>query len=453
MQDLYVNVWDWLRSRFASAIGRNPRRCRQQRTSPYTALSAYVEQLESRELLSYTYHGGALIPNVQAQAIYLGSDWTTKHGLNVQGGNLDQFISTMVASKYVDGLTLAGYNVFRGTSTKGVFDNVTLNKSFDGFTGGITDGQIRNNIQGLITAKQVQQPNANTLYVVFVEPGVLVTGADGFSTSNNTFLGYHGGFAGTAASGAALNIHYAVIAYPTFPTAPGFSTTTFNDLTITASEEMAEAMTDPDVQLAIDTGNSTFLGWNDDATGAEIEDLSPNNLTVFKGYEVREYLAPNFELVSPNGVIQGLVAPQNLKLKNISPTTALLSWDPVALAQTYKIFSVNGSTRSLLGSVNAPTTSFKLTGLTTGTSRSFLVEAVDGTFVVDSKPVSGIVPFSKSLIQNGAGVASPAGSSGSSASALVHTPVIPPAPDRLPVEATLLQWFDGSEAHRLRSRV
>src|SRR5260370_40741336 len=183
---------------------------RRQRANPVSVVAAQVEQLESRQLLTVTYHGGALLTAVSAQAVYLGSDWQNTSSLQTQKGQLDQFVSTTVQSPYMDMLTNAGYNVGRGTSAAGKVANLALNK-----TSGITDSQIRADVQAMITAGQVQAPGANNLYVVYVEPGVVINTS--FGASNTAFLGYHGAFAGHTAGGAAADIHYAPSAYPRAP--------------------------------------------------------------------------------------------------------------------------------------------------------------------------------------------------------------------------------------------
>src|SRR5438445_7718218 len=73
------------------------------------------EQLESRELLTVTYHGGALLSKVEAQGVYLGSDWVANSSLNNQATALDQYVGYVVNSPYMDMLTTAGYNVGRGS--------------------------------------------------------------------------------------------------------------------------------------------------------------------------------------------------------------------------------------------------------------------------------------------------------------------------------------------------
>ncbi len=434
MRAWYGNCWRWLKTRFIAESGSNLRRSRQ---NAFSRVAADVEQLESRQLLTVTYQGGALLPNVETQAVYLGSDWQTNKQYNTQAGQLDQYLSVLVQGQFMDALTQAGYNVYRGTSSKGVIDNITLNKSFPG---GITDAQIEADLQALINAHKVQAPDANRLYVVYVEPGVLIT--DGDANSNNAFLGYHSGFLGTTASGTPIDIHYAVIAYPKFPTAQGYSTTSLNNLTLVTSHEVAESVTDPDVWIAIANGDFSALGWYDLDLNGEVGDITAGTLSVFRGYEIQE-ISNQFDVaMNPNAVTAQLTAPQNLVLTNLTPTTASLSWDPVSLVQGYRIFSISGTTRTLLGTVNASATNFTLTGLTSGVSKSYLVEAYDGTFTADSKVITGISPFAVAAasINNHAPTTAPTGSPQqlSAAYSIFQTPhLVPPL-------------FDGGQHDRQR---
>ena len=164
-----VGNWKLLRTRTESLRIKNRRGQRKRKISPISAVPAQVEKLESRQLLTVTFHGGAVLANVEAQAVYLGSDWKNSATLQSQSAATDKFLSTVVQSPYMDMLTNAGYNVGRGSSTAGAVDNVTLNK-----TTGVTDAQIQGEIQSLINSGQLQAPDGNRLYVVNVEPGVVV---------------------------------------------------------------------------------------------------------------------------------------------------------------------------------------------------------------------------------------------------------------------------------------
>jgi len=287
----------------------------------------------------------------------------------------------------MDMMTTAGSNVGRGTSPAGAIDNLTLNKT----STGITDSQIRADIQSMITAGKLQAPDANRLYVVYVEPGVVVhLGSD---ASNTTFLGYHGAFAGKTAMGAAMDIHYAVIPYPGAPnfsaSSQGFASN-FDEMTAVTSHEVAEAVTDPNV-------NYKALGWYDDQLNGEIGDLAEGNYANLSGYVVQDLVNKNDQLISPTTQQTPPPPPSTLAApvvtaKALSATVAQLSWGAVSGAQSYKVYQVVGSQSKLLGSVSASTTSVQITGLIPGLKESFVVEAVNGSTFADSAVVSVTMP-------------------------------------------------------------
>lgn len=73
-----------------------------------------MEWLESRELFAVTYHGGALIDQVEAQAVFIGTNWNTDSTLTQQKNRIDTFVRDIVQSPYMDLLDNAGYRVGRG---------------------------------------------------------------------------------------------------------------------------------------------------------------------------------------------------------------------------------------------------------------------------------------------------------------------------------------------------
>src|SRR5882762_7485001 len=105
------------------------------------------EHLEGRDLLAVTFHGGALLPHVEAQAVYLGSDWSTNSSLTSQAAAVDQYVNYLVTSPYMDMLTNAGYNVGEGSATAGKTLGLSLNKST-----GITDATIHSDLQSAISS-------------------------------------------------------------------------------------------------------------------------------------------------------------------------------------------------------------------------------------------------------------------------------------------------------------
>jgi hypothetical protein len=386
------------------------------RRSPRIGVGRF-ERLESREMLTVTYHGGALLKSVEAEAVYLGSDWQTQSSLTAQAAAIDQYVGYVVNSPYMDMLNSAGYNVGRGSATAGATLNLALNK-----TTGITDASIQSDIEAGIRAGQLAPPDANRLYVVFAEPGVVIK--LGSSTSQNSFLGYHGAFAGSTANGTPADIRYAVISYPGSPNPSAGSqgyASVMDDLTSVSSHELAEAVTDPDV-------NYKQLGWYDDQRGGEIGDLTRQN-TRLGSYLVQDVVNKNDQTIAPDtsgnsggtggtsgsggtggsggtsgstsgGTTTGgtttLSAP-TLAGSALTATTAQLSWNAVSGAAGYRVFLIEGSTTTLLGTVSASTTSVTVQGLTAGAQESFRVEAYSGSTVADSNVVALTMPKQQTL--------------------------------------------------------
>jgi hypothetical protein len=224
------------------------------------------------------YYGGALLTNVEAQAVYYGNGWNSSATAGQQA-TLDGFLKYIVNSPYTQALTNAGYGVGSGTASAGVLDPVNL---ANGST--LQDSQIQAELQSLIDNGTIAAPDANRLYVVYVQPNVIVS--QGGANSRQNFLGYHGAFAGHTASGQAIDVHYAVIAYPGGSVGNASnSAAAIDDLTSVASHEVAESMTDPNV-------NYKTLGWYDPARG-EIGDITEQYLVRLNGYLVQEVAGKN----------------------------------------------------------------------------------------------------------------------------------------------------------------
>lgn len=350
-----------------------------------------------------TYQGGALLTSVEAQGVYLGSAWSTNSALQSQSQQTDQFLSALANGPYMDMLNNAGYGVGRGSASAGAVDNVSISST-------LSDAQIQSDLKTMISAGQVQAPDANRLYMVYVEPGVEVT--MGSANSKTSFLGYHGAF-----NDNGTDIHYAVMVYPGTPNpssgSQGFASD-FDQLTSVSSHELAEAVTDPNV-------NYKTLGWYDYQLNGEIGDLAEGHESTITGangtqYVVQDVVNQNDQVISPTSGSTGggstgggstgggstgggtgqpspgsLTAP-TVTASALSTTAAELSWNAVSGAQSYAIYQVNNGHNVLLGSVNSSTTSVEVTGLTPGATESFVVAAVNATSVADSSVVSVTMP-------------------------------------------------------------
>src|SRR5439155_8116902 len=141
-------------------------------------------------------------------------------------------------------------------------------------------------------------------------------------------------------------IHYTVMAYPGSPN-PSYSSqgfaSSFDQLTSVSSHEIAEAVTDPNV-------NYKALGWYDDTNNGEIGDLT-NVQTTLNGYVVQEVVNKNDQ---PMAIVAGttggtttLAAPQNVTATALSSTSAQLTWSAVSGASGYRILQISGTTKTV----------------------------------------------------------------------------------------------------------
>ena len=160
--------------------------------------------LEDRQVPTVSFFGGNLLPQVQAQALYLGNEFTSAPA-SAETATLDAFLKDVTGGAYMQALTRAGYNVGPGSAVAGAVDRTSLTV---GST--VSDAFIRSRLQADINSGLLQAPNANTLYVVYVAPDVAVNLGLGQGTTQQGILGYHTAFLG--ANGAP--IRYAVVVSP-----------------------------------------------------------------------------------------------------------------------------------------------------------------------------------------------------------------------------------------------
>jgi len=193
-----------------------------------------------------TYRKGPLLTAVQVFTIFWGN-WNAAPQ-NALLPKINQFFDFILTSQLLDQLgeySVANQKIGHGART----GSVTLATTAPGTT--VDDSKIQTFLQQQISAGTLPATTPNTLYFVFLPPGVTVT--QGGSASCKVFCGYHDAINN--------NIFYAVMPYPGCSGCLG-GAAAFDALTSTTSHELCEAITDP----------IPGHGWYDDNNG-EIGDI------------------------------------------------------------------------------------------------------------------------------------------------------------------------------------
>ena len=208
-----------------------------------------------------TYRNGPLLTSVQVFTIFWGAAWQNapQSALLQQ---MNQFFDFILTSQLLD--QLAEYNVPGKTISHGsLIGTITLTTPAPARS--VDDAAVQNLIQQQIAAGKFPATTPDTLYFVFLPPGITVT--QGGSASCKVFCGYHD----------AINnsIFYSVMPYPSCTGCLG-GLADFDALTSTTSHELCEAITDP----------LPGQGWYDDNNG-EIGDICAWQTRALGGYTIQ----------------------------------------------------------------------------------------------------------------------------------------------------------------------
>lgn len=208
-----------------------------------------------------SYGGGPLIQNVEVLAIFWGRLWGNTTTSVQLMDNLADFFTAILVSPLID--QLAEYNVTGQTVGYGSFIGTKLIKT-NAPVGSITDSAIRAQLSKWIKAKTVPKSTKNTLYFIYLDPGIISIMGGGKSCQN--YCGYHNNVG---------KVYYAVMPYPTCSGCLG-GMPAIDALTATSSHELCEAITDP----------VPGSGWYDNTNG-EIGDICAWNFKQVAGYTVQ----------------------------------------------------------------------------------------------------------------------------------------------------------------------
>ena len=195
-----------------------------------------------------SYRNGPLLTNVEVFTIFWGAAWQLSANATLLG-QINHFFDFILSSPLLD--QMAEYSVPGKTIGHGKHTG-TLSITTPVLGTSVTDSGIQHMLQNLITSNaHVPKPGPNTLYFVYMPPGVKVI--QGGSASCTAFCGYHSDIGGS--------LFYAAMPYPGCSGCTG-GLSPLDALTSTSSHELCEAITD-----AI-----PGQGWYDDHNG-EIGDI------------------------------------------------------------------------------------------------------------------------------------------------------------------------------------
>jgi hypothetical protein len=195
-----------------------------------------------------TYRNGPLLTAVEVFTIFWGATWQ-QAARRTMLNQINQFFDFILTSALIAQLaeySVPGKMIGNGKRTG------TLTITTPKLKHSVSDTAIQHMLQQEIASNAaVPHPTPNTLYFVYLPPGVRVV--QGGSASCQGFCGYHNDISG--------QIFYAAMPYPGCAGCTG-GLSAIDALTSTSSHELCEAITDP----------IPGQGWYDDSNG-EIGDI------------------------------------------------------------------------------------------------------------------------------------------------------------------------------------
>ena len=260
-----------------------------------------------------SYHNGPVLTAAQVVTIFWGAAWAqpAQSGLIPQ---LNQFFDFILTSSLLD--LMAEYSVPGQTIGHGTrVGTVTITATEPGGGAGqVSDAQIQQALQIWIANGTVPPVTANTLYFVYLPPGVIST--LGAIQSCQAFCGYHNQISG--------NIFYAVEPFLTCAGCTFGNGQAFDSLTKVSSHELCEAITDP-----------ALNAWFDDATGNENGDICNSTQQQLGGYTIQ------LEWSNQSGTCR--LQPATLPVVTWSPPLDIVYGTPLGPVQLNAIADEPGS--------------------------------------------------------------------------------------------------------------
>ncbi len=208
-----------------------------------------------------TFHGGKLINNPKLVDVYWGSLWgpygntvalLDTFAIGAMGSNNP--VMTMIDQDYSEpgfkiGAAGIGGSVYESEFVLPIETDTTIRERLRGW------------IEGTIQGIKLPPNSPSALYMVYVQPGTCVMAYNGSNCSGfgTQWCGYHSSFHFKDSTGKIQMVKYSVVPYANQNGCNSLGVD--NSMTLIASHEVAEAITDP-----------LGTGWYD-STGNEVGDL------------------------------------------------------------------------------------------------------------------------------------------------------------------------------------
>src|SRR5436309_15962708 len=117
-----------------------------------------------------TYRGGALIRIIEVFTIFWGKLWGSSPGSTDTMSKLNKFFGDILVSPLID--QLAEYNVPGETIGHGAFMGTKVITS-NAPVRSVTDSVIQTRLKKWVSSKTIVKNTANTLYFIYLDPGVV----------------------------------------------------------------------------------------------------------------------------------------------------------------------------------------------------------------------------------------------------------------------------------------
>jgi hypothetical protein len=171
---------------------------------------AYILGLKIKPLTDARRIPTQVITGPQQYSIFLGSDWSTPE-LRTRESNLSALLSSIRSQSEAAKVSQQGVqNFYSATYSQEVLTDFSADQN-------VSDLRVRAILAELVNSNSLQRPNAATLYVIYLAPGLRST--LGSFSGRKHYLAYHDFF-----NIAGQRMHYVVMPYePDLKTARGIA--------------------------------------------------------------------------------------------------------------------------------------------------------------------------------------------------------------------------------------